>query len=299
MRARVLRVIPSSRALRDLLPPLRRRQSAISRRSQRSGHLRQGLLQGLARQAVLRFGLRGLRPFRASRHGAQQDELVDQVLQLAGVSGPLLDLQGGEGLGAHRRLRAQVALGELLQEMAGQQLDVLAPLAQRGQVQRHDVDPVEQVLAEAARADQGGQVLVGGGDDAHVHRDALGPADPLEGAFLDHPQDLGLGFQGHVPDLVQEQGAPVGQLELAPAPLHRSGEGAPLVAEQLGEQQALREGGAVQADEAGLGPVAGEMDVAGQHLLAGAAFPRDQHRGVAVLDLVRFGQQGQQGRSRG
>ena len=134
MRARVLRVIPNSRALRDLLPPLRRRQSAISRRSQRPVTSARACFRGWPDRLVSGSASGGCGPPGAARHGPQQDELVDQVLQLAGVSGPLLDPQGGEGLGAHGRLRAQVALGELLQEMAGQQLDVLAPLAQRRQV---------------------------------------------------------------------------------------------------------------------------------------------------------------------
>jgi hypothetical protein len=56
----------------------------------------------------------------------------------------------------------------LPQEVARQHGDVLAPLAQRRQAQADDVEAVEQVLAEHALAHPLFQVLVRGGDHAHV-----------------------------------------------------------------------------------------------------------------------------------
>ena len=86
--------------------------------------------------------------------------------------------------------------------------DVVAPLAQRRDDERDDVEAEEQVLAEASGADLLGQVLVGGGDDAHVHRHALRPAHRLDALLLEHAQHLGLGLEGHVADLVEEQACP-------------------------------------------------------------------------------------------
>ena len=45
-------------------------------------------------------------------------------------------------------------LGVLREEVLGEQRDVLAPLAQRRQRDRDDVDAVEQVLAEPPVGDQ-------------------------------------------------------------------------------------------------------------------------------------------------
>ena len=59
------------------------------------------------------------------------------------------------------------------QEVPGQRRDVLGALAQRRQADRHDVQPVEQVLAEQALADQLPQVAMGGGDDADVGADRV------------------------------------------------------------------------------------------------------------------------------
>ena len=94
-----------------------------------------------------------------------------------------------------------------------------------------------------------GQVPVGGGDDAHVDLDRVLAADPLEGLLLQHAQHLRLHLQAHVADLVEEQRAAVGQLELAAAPGERAGERALLVAEQLGLDQLLGDRGAVDLHE--------------------------------------------------
>ena len=52
---------------------------------------------------------------------------------------------------------------------------------------------VIQVLAEAAGADLGLQVAVGGGEHADVHLDALGAADALERLVLQGADDLAPG----------------------------------------------------------------------------------------------------------
>ena len=77
--------------------------------------------------------------------------------------------------------------------MLGEDADVLAALAQRRHVERDDVEPVVEVLAEALLLHHMAEVLVRRGDDADVHADRLGGAEPLELAFLQHAQDLRLG----------------------------------------------------------------------------------------------------------
>jgi hypothetical protein len=47
--------------------------------------------------------------------------------------------------------------------------DVLAPVAQRGHDELKDREAVAEVGAETPGADQGVEVLVGGGDDADVY----------------------------------------------------------------------------------------------------------------------------------
>ncbi len=155
-----------------------------------------------------------------------------------------------------------------------------------GDAQIHDVEAVEQILAEGAARHALGHVAVGGGDDADVDLDRLGAADAVDLALLDGAQELGLEMERHLGDFVEQQGAAIGLLELADATRHRTGEGALLVAEQLALEQVLRDRGAVDRDERLVGARGFAVDVARQHLLAGAALAGDQDRGVGGRDLV-------------
>src|SRR5205807_1472378 len=97
---------------------------------------------------------------------------------------------------------------------------------------------------------------------------------------LQHAKQLRLGAERHLADLVQEDRALVGRLELADLLLGRPGEGAALVAEQLAFEQGLGDRGAVEADERSLAAWAGKVDGAGDQLLARPRFAANQHGGV-------------------
>ena len=116
-------------------------------------------------------------------------------------------------------------------------------------MQAHDIEAVQQVGAEAAVGDQRFQVLVGGGDHAHVDADQFAPADAEELALGQHAQQARLQRQRHVADLVEEQRAAVGLLEAADVAALRTGEGAGLVAEQFAFQQLRRNRRGVEGDE--------------------------------------------------
>ena len=86
-------------------------------------------------------------------------------------------------------------------------------------------------------------------DHAHVHADLVVAAEPREGRVLEHLQQLGLRQRAHLGDLVEEQRAAVGHLELARLAGRRAGEGAALVAEQLALEQLARQRRAVHLHE--------------------------------------------------
>ena len=164
--------------------------------------------------------------------------------------------------------------------------NVVTPLGERGHAHRHHGEAMIEVLAEPAGGDLGLQVAVGGGDDAHVHRHRAAAAEAVDLALLDGAQQLGLDAHVHFADLVEQQGAAVGHLELADTAVDGATEGALLVAEQLALQHRLRDRRAVHADELTLGTARVLMDEPGQHLLAGAAGTGEQHRGVGAGDLL-------------
>ena len=77
------------------------------------------------------------------------------------------------------------------------------------------VQAIVEVLAEAALLRQRLEVLVGGGQDAHVDGLALQRTKGQELPLLHHPQQLGLHLQGHGADLVEQDRAAVGGLQQA------------------------------------------------------------------------------------
>jgi hypothetical protein len=131
---------------------------------------------------------------------------------------------------------------------------------------------------------------------AHVDLLLALAAQAQHRAFLQRAQQLGLQRQRQLADLVQEDGAAVGQLEPAGAFTMAAGEGAAFVAEQFALEQRLGNGGAVDLDEGRVAARAGQVQRAGEQLLAGAAFTQQQHRGRGRRHTLQFAQCTQQRR---
>jgi hypothetical protein len=99
-------------------------------------------------------------------------------------------------------------------------------------------------------------------------------------------QELGLQRQRELGDLVQVDRAPLGVLELAGLPAVRPGEGALLVAEELGLEQAVRNRGAIDLDERPVAASRVRMDGAGDEVFPDAALAPDQDCRVRVRDVL-------------
>ena len=99
--------------------------------------------------------------------------------------------------------------------MLRQSRDVFPAVPQRGELQSEGVEPVVQILAEAALGHQICQVLVGGGNHAHIYRNSVVRAQACDTAFLQHTKQPCLQRQRHVANFVEKQGARVGRLEQA------------------------------------------------------------------------------------
>ena len=174
-------------------------------------------------------------------------------------------------------LAEAVALREVGGELAEEEVDViLVALAQGGHLDLDAGEAVVEVLAELAHGHGVGEVDVGGGDHAHVRLLHLGGADLHVFAVLQHAQQQRLRLLGELADLVEEEGAAVGLLEIALALADRAGEGALLVAEELGVDGAFGDGAAVDG-QVFPGPAAAVLvDDLGDVLLADAALACDQ-----------------------
>ena len=74
-------------------------------------------------------------------------------------------------------------------------------------MQAHHIQAIKEITPERAFLDGQDEVPVGGGHEAHVHRDDPVAADLGDLALLHGPQELGLDLEGNVADFVKKQGA--------------------------------------------------------------------------------------------
>ena len=105
--------------------------------------------------------------------------------------------------------------------------------------------------------------------------------DALHLAGFEHAQQLGLHRERQLADLVEEDGAAVGQLEEAGCRFGGAGVGPLDVAEELAFEERLDDGGAVDDHEGLLAAWARAIERAGHELLAAAGLAGDE-RGADV-----------------
>ena len=159
--------------------------------------------------------------------------------------------------------------------------DVIPTFPERGHLNVDDVETVIEVLTEATVPYLLPQVPVGGRDDAHIHVDSLGAADPSDLSLLDDPQQLDLEIHVEFSNLIQKQSALVGQLKKAGFSLAAgAGEGSILIAEQLRFKQRSGNGTAVDFDDRLVPADAGAVDQVDDDLLSRPGLAGDEQGGV-------------------
>ncbi|MNF63646.1 hypothetical protein D3C84_453540 [compost metagenome] len=168
------------------------------------------------------------------------------------------------------------------QQPLGQRQDVGRPLAQRLPGQREDRQAIVEVFTKAPRRHLAGQVAVAGGQHANIQADRLAPTDPLHFTLLQHAQQLGLQALRHFGNFIEQNGAALGQLELARRAGDGAGEGTLLMAEQRGLEHVVGNRRAVDGNEGFRRPWRLLVNESCQHLLAGAGLAGDQHRRIAL-----------------
>src|SRR5439155_17445175 len=111
------------------------------------------------------------------------------------------------------------------------------------------VQTVVDVLTKPASPHLSLEGDIGGGDDPNGHSDRLLAAERLHLSFLQRAQELRLGGQGKVHDLIEEQASSLGALELPLPSLMGPRECALLVAEELRLDQGVRNRATVHRDK--------------------------------------------------
>src|SRR5262249_4308845 len=249
------------------------------------GHLECVDRQPRGRRAALEVEVHGLDTVAV----AFEDGGLDHVLELPHVAGPIVRTEL-----IHRRMghpadfRALEALPLANDEVAHEERDVLAPLAQWGQSELHHLQAVQEVLSERPLSNARGEVDVGRRDQTEVGAHELRAAETPELALLEDAEQLRLCVQGQVPDLVEEQRGAVCQLEHARAPRVGAGERTPLVAEELALEGAGRNRVAVERHQVVPATRAQPVEDTGHQLLARSRLAGDQDRDVGGRDALEL-----------
>ena len=134
--------------------------------------------------------------------------------------------------------------------MALQQRQVLRAFRKRRNLQFHRGEPEIEIFAELSLAGHLLQVAVSGGHDAHVHFGDRRRTHALDLMVLQNSQQFGLHRQRHFSDFIQHCRSAVGIFEDADLVLIGSSKCSSDVTEELAFGQALRNGGAIDSDEA-------------------------------------------------
>ena len=160
---------------------------------------------------------------------------------------------------------------------AHEQRDVLAPLAQRRQIDPQHVQPVDtdrRGTLPSSTSSRSGRFVAATTRTSTL----IGCAPPtrVNSRSSSTRSSFTCVRRRDLADLVEEQRPRVGELEAPEPPLGRAGERALLVAEQLALEQRLRQRADVHGDERLVAPRAERADRARDELLAGAALALDR-----------------------
>ncbi len=207
-----------------------------------------------------------------------------RVFQFADIARPGVAFQDACGFFGELEQGAEFAVGDALEEVFREEAYVFLALAQGGEMNPNDVETVEEIFAEFFADDFLLEIFIGGRHNTDVGADGLVAADAGEFGFLKDAQEFALGGEGHFSDFVQKEGAAVALLEASDALTVGAGEGTFFMAEEFALEEILRDGGAVDGEEAVTAALAVVMNGAGDEFLARSALAGDHDGGFAARD---------------
>src|ERR1700682_5017490 len=175
------------------------------------------------------------------RAGSEENAALDRVIELPHIARPRMLVEELHRHGIETGDGFAIALRVAAQEVMRQKIDVFFAFAQRRQMNFDGVEPKEQILAEASGSGFGSDVNIGGSDDADLDATRAGGTDALQLTGFENAQELGLKFQRHVRDFVEEKSPVVGKLKAPDAVDAGVSEGALDVAEKLALEDAFGE----------------------------------------------------------
>ena len=124
------------------------------------------------------------------------------------------------GSGREEEVGAALLTPQETEEMSRQDEDVLGAVAEWGNDQRNDVEPVEEVFAESALLDRVFERSIGRAHDPDIGPAFLRLAEPFVGLVVKESEQPGLSIRGEVADLVEKECPTFGLFHLADSVCH-------------------------------------------------------------------------------
>src|ERR1041385_5595421 len=189
---------------------------------------------------------------------ADDDRALQGIAEFADISWPAGTAKCIEHRFAHSRYLARMLCIYFTQETVHQIGDIFPVLPQGGHVNIENIQAVIQVVPQFAACDRLFRNLVRCSKDPYVHRGLNLAAQPSQLAVFKHPQQLGLGCDGHLPNFVEQERAAFGQLETSRATLERTSKRTLFMPKYLAFNQRLRNGGTIYSHKS-LGPARAKL----------------------------------------
>src|SRR5262245_999343 len=109
-----------------------------------------------------------------------EEKTTRDILELANVSRPGIGLKLRQRVHRDRRRLEAKVRRVLSEKVANQRRNILSSLAQRRDVQRHDIQSMKKIFAKLPIPNHRFQIAMSGGQDTHVDANRFRAADALE-----------------------------------------------------------------------------------------------------------------------
>src|SRR5208283_6200677 len=106
-----------------------------------------------------------------------------------------------------------MAIPVSVDEVCNKDRDIVLALAERRNAKTHDVEAIEKILAKTLGLDFGGEIAIGGGDDAEVRSALAEAADGTELLLLQDAKQFHLEIERQFTDFVKERGTAIGGIQ--------------------------------------------------------------------------------------
>src|SRR5271154_5001973 len=188
-----------------------------------------------------------------------------------------------------------VLSAELLQEFLDEKRDVFLAIPQRRDVERDDVEAIEEVFTKVAAGDLLFKVFVRSSNDADIDMDRVRRSNGEKALLVERAKDFGLCLETHVADFIEEESSAIGTFEGSAFFAGAAWDSSVTVAEEFRFDVVFGDGGTVEFDEGTVFAEAFGVHRSTDELLARAGFAVDENASVGrghQLDLLAQGLHG-------